>query len=484
MKSPHGSRLDPSGISLFNRSLLMATALVVVVGLVTGAVAMRLGSSDAAGTSAQPETPIAAGFFYPWYPSHWTENDVYPYTNYTPSLGHYSSTDSSTVAQQLELAERAHLDAFISSWWEPGETTDVSLQHILSQTASSGSPIKWATYYEREGYESPGVAHIASDLQYMNYYLFSSPAYLFVDGKPVVFAYGEGTDDCTTVDRWLDAQEQSGIDAYVVLKVFEGYTDCPSQPESWHQYSPTSHFDYQPTHSASVSPGFWKSGQGPALERDAFNFEYAVQWMAVTDTTWRLITTWNEWAEGTAVEPALEYGDTYIDILCRNLPGSTPCSASSPTLTPTPGPTPHEPTPTPTPSPLPSTTPSPATTPSLTPSPTPTPTSTPAAETASASPSPTETPAEATPKNRPPRGPKHGDIDCSESVTSLDALQILRGVAGMTQVTQCDGSTSQVSGPHDVNCDGSVDALDALWVLRFVAGETLQASGGCPEIGS
>lgn len=460
----------------------MAALAIAVISVVVGSASAHLVPGTFADANAQPSTPITAAFFYPWYPSHWTENEIHPYTNYSPSMGHYSSIDPSTVEQQLAMAQQAHINAFISSWWEPGEVTDVNLQQILSITSSLGVSVKWSTYYEREGYSNPAASQIASDLQYMNTHLFASPAYLRVGGKPVVFAYGEGSDGCATVNRWLDAQAQSSLDVYVVLKVFEGYASCPTQPESWHQYSPTSYFDYQPTHSVSVSPGFWKAGEAPVLQRDAFNFEYAVQWMAVTNTTWRLITTWNEWAEGTSIEPALEYGDEYIDILCRNLPGSTPCAGTSPTASPSAIPTPGTPTSeTPTPPAPPSQTPEQATE-TPTSAPTPTPTATPSTSPAPPQETPTPTP-QPTPKNKPPRGPKHGDIDCNQSVNSLDALQLLKTMAGMSQATSCLDSTLSADEAHDVDCDGVVSALDALMILRFAAGYTASSSG-CPAVGS
>jgi hypothetical protein len=456
--------------------------------------AMNQRPASSTATAFQPQPPITAAFFYPWYPSHWLEGGTYPFTNYTPSLGLYSSTDEPIVTDQLALARQAHIDAFISSWWEPGEVTDIAFQDILRITESSGSPIRWSTYYEREGYANPSPAQIGSDLQYLDAHVFASPAYLRVNGKPVVFAYGEGSDGCATIDRWLQAEAQIGLDVYVVLKVFEGYSNCPSQPDSWHQYSPTSHFDYQPGHSVTVSPGFWKIGQEPLLTRNAGNFEYAVQWMAVTNTTWRLITTWNEWAEGTSIEPALEYRNDYIDILCRNLPGPEPCTTATPA--PTAAPTPPGPTPTSTPPStptapsIPTSTPLPSRTPTNTPSPpsgtqpSPTLTTTPQA-TAGATATPTPKHA---PRSKPPRALLHGDTDCSQTVDSLDALRILRRVAVLApaQAEACAPplSSQEEARAYDVNCDGVVGATDSLAILRYVAGLSNTENDLCPVIGS
>ncbi|HEY5626138.1 MAG TPA: glycoside hydrolase family 99-like domain-containing protein [Dehalococcoidia bacterium] len=402
-------------------------------------------------TVSQPQTPITAAFFYPWYPSHWTENGVYPYTNFTPSLGYYSSMDPAVVTEQLTLAGQARIDAFISSWWEPGEVTDVALQQILGITEQTGAAIRWSTYYEGEAYGDPAPATIAADLLYMETNLFSSPAYLRVDDKPVIFVYASGSDGCAMADRWAQAQTIAGIDAYIVLKVFYGYATCADQPESWHQYSPTSAFEYHGPYSVSVSPGFAKIGETAALKRSLATFETGVQWMALVDVDWRLITTWNEWAEGTSIEPATEYGNAYIDILCRNLPGSIDCVSSITTPTPTPGSTASTDTPLPTDSALP-----------------------PLAPTA------TPTPASTAP---PPLSLYGGDGDCDGDTDSVDVLHILRFAAGLAAAGggSCpDAGATPVSPNGDVDCDDDVDSADALELLRFLAGLPFSLSGSCP----
>ena len=279
--------------------------------------------------SFQPAPPIQAAFFYPWFPNAWTQGGVYPYTNYSPSLGFYNSAGDSTIDRQLELARQAHIEAFIASWWGQGHHTDAALQHILGRTERSGSPypgLRWAIYYEEEGYSDPSASQIAADLNYLAGTAFSHPAYLQVNGRPVVFVYSAGGDGSGMAARWAQAKAQFP-NVYVVLKVYFGYRTDPNQPDSWHQYGPASAYDSQVPYSVSVSPGFWKKGETPRLGRDLSRFEADVQRMAASGAFWQLITTWNEWGEGTSVEPAAQFGNSYLDILCRKLPGSDPCGA-------------------------------------------------------------------------------------------------------------------------------------------------------------
>jgi hypothetical protein len=298
-------------------------------------------------TSPVTRGPIHAAFFYPWFPQAWTQLGIYPYTNYHPSFGYYSSTDDAIIDQQLQLAAQAHLDAFISSWWGQGHYTDSAFQHILARSERAGSPnpnLRWAIYYENEGQGDPTSTQILGDLNYLASNAFSHPGYLHINGKPVVFVYADPNDACGMADRWVQAKTAFGGNVYLVLKVFAGYGSCASQPDAWHQYAPAKDYDVQGSYSAVVSPGFWKVGESPRLARDPVRFEADVQKGVASGAFWQLITTWSEWGEGTIIEPATEWGNQYIDILCRNWPGSTPCPGSA-----TPTPTSALPTATPVP---------------------------------------------------------------------------------------------------------------------------------------
>ncbi len=70
-----------------------------------------------------------------------------------------------------------------------------------------------------------------------------------------------------------------------------------------------------------------------------------------------------------------------------------------------------------------------------------------------------------------------GDTDCSGIVTSIDALQVLRGVAGIGEPAQC------LEAAGDTDCDSERDSVDALRILRHVASLAVGAPPGCTPIG-
>jgi hypothetical protein len=294
-----------------------ASLIISVLTLATFLTAAHLSAAQ-----AQTSTPIRATFFYPWYPESW-----YPTSHFTPTLGApYNSSDPSVLSYQVAAMEYAHINVAIASWWGQGTPTDNRIPLLLA--ATENSPLKWALYYE----PSPGTQ--ASDLSYIYSKYASNPSYEHVNGKPVLFVYSRSVASCADTANWVALNAGR---FYLDLQVFEGYQNCAIQPDQWHQYAPASRTDEQSGHSYSISPGYWKYNSAtPLLARDPTAFTQAVQAMVASGEPWQLITTWNEWGEGTAVEDAIQwqtadnYGQ-YVDILHNAGPSSATPSPATPT---------------------------------------------------------------------------------------------------------------------------------------------------------
>ncbi|CAA9237719.1 MAG: hypothetical protein AVDCRST_MAG93-1170, partial [uncultured Chloroflexia bacterium] len=172
---------------------------------------------------------------------------------------------------------------------------------------------KWAFYYEKESYPNLPRSEIEADLAYLKTKYANEPTYAWVNGKPVMYVYNVGGSTCALVDKWTAAAKGEW---YLVLKVFSGYRTCANQPDSWHQYAPANATDHQRNYSYSISPGFWRADEPSArLERDLERFKQNVRDMVASNAPWQLVTTFNEWGEGTVVESADEWGNTYLDTL-------------------------------------------------------------------------------------------------------------------------------------------------------------------------
>jgi hypothetical protein len=272
---------------------------------------------------SQPSFPIHATFYYAWYPEAWLRDPVFPYSRFHPSLDYYSAYDARVVRKHTDAMLYANLDAGIYSWWSPDgyPQTDEIFSNYLA--AARTTPFRWAIYYEREGYDNPTVEKIRSDLEYIRDRYASKPAYLKVDGRFVVYVYGNSADSCDTASRWREANT---VGAYIVLKGFAGFRTCSAQPDAWHQYSAAlAEYDFSPD-AFMIAPGFdeW-SERSPRLTRDVTRWRSDIAAMVASNARWQLVLTFNEWPEGTAVESAKEWATpsgygAYLDALHELLP--------------------------------------------------------------------------------------------------------------------------------------------------------------------
>jgi hypothetical protein len=259
---------------------------------------------------------VRATFYYPWFPEAWNQSGLNPFTHYHPSDGFYNGADPSAVAQQIKAMQYGKISVGIASWWGQGTPTDGKFPTLLSTAGGTG--FRWALYYEKEGTTDPSPAQIAADLAYINGRYGSNPNLYKIGGRPVVFVYGGPTDGCGMADRW--AQGNAAASDYVVLKVFPGYTGCANQPSGWHQYSPAMAEDEQAGHAFAISPGFWIANGSVRLARDLTRWKADIRAMVASKEPWQLVTTFNEWGEGTAVESATEWATAsgfgaYLDAL-------------------------------------------------------------------------------------------------------------------------------------------------------------------------
>jgi glycosyl hydrolase family 99 len=264
----------------------------------------------------QPSFPIRAAFYYPWFPQGWSQQGMNPFTHYHPLLGRYDVRSPSVLAAHIRAMRYAGLQAGIASWWGPGSLTDNNLGPLLK--AAAGQPFRWSVYDEAEGQGDPTVGQLTADLTYLRDHYGTNPSFLRIGGRFVVFVYAQPHDGCAMADRWKRANT---VGAYVVLKVFDGYRGCASHPDGWHQYGPLEAVSDQAPFSYTVSPGFWKANEPTAgLARSIDRWRQSLRAMVASKARFQLVTTFNEWGEGTSVEAATEWASpsgmgTYLDAL-------------------------------------------------------------------------------------------------------------------------------------------------------------------------
>jgi hypothetical protein len=264
----------------------------------------------------QPAFPIRMAFYYAWYPQLWTVNGITPYAQQQPRSGYYDSADLEVIRSHLTSMEYGKIEAGIYTWYGSGTKSDALFTVVLRETGDR--MFRWALHYGNEFDLDPPSTQIAEDLSYIRERYGKDPSYLRIDGRFVVFVHGDSNSDaCEVADRWTQANT---ADAYLILRVGVGYTGCASQPDDWHHYSPPQESVAEGGHSFAISPGFWRVGEPPRLARDLARWKKNVQQMVNSGARFHLITSFNRWSDGTAVENAFEWDSTsgyglYLDAL-------------------------------------------------------------------------------------------------------------------------------------------------------------------------
>ena len=129
--------------------------------------------------SAFLAAPAHAGtvaiFYYAWYGTpardgswqHWNQNGHQPpgdlYSRYYPARGAYSSSDPSVVNAQMAEIAAAGVDEVIVSWWGRGSLEDTRLPMVLAAARRHG--LQAAIHLEP--YPGRTIATIAQDLPYL-----------------------------------------------------------------------------------------------------------------------------------------------------------------------------------------------------------------------------------------------------------------------------------------------------------------------------
>lgn len=297
-------------------------------------------------TPTKPKQPSdrVGVFYYPWYETpdvdgqwgHWEggiqhspPHDIA--SDYYPVLGAYSSGDPNIVKQHFMWLRQAGVGLVISSWWGPGDYTD-NVANLLLDTASEYTLKVTFLLEPRAGRNG---RELVQDIRYLYAKYGKHPAFYWTtkrspwctnnEPRGVFFIWGGAPEENPKDEprywaQWMDrvhAQKPSSFVFYDVTNndfVEQGHFDGlynytlfeedPSHAYAWaRELSP--HAWYIP----SVMPGFQtlREPKGVNFPRNGGR-TYSDQWEAALGTGVEpdlvTITSFNEWHEGTQIEPA------------------------------------------------------------------------------------------------------------------------------------------------------------------------------------
>jgi glycoprotein endo-alpha-1,2-mannosidase len=282
-------------------------AVLVAVLAVTPALAT-------AGGNLRTTTVRSAIFYYPWYgnPSHdgayehWQQNGGRPpqriASAYFPARGVYSSGDRALVIAQMREIAATGVDQVVVSWWGRGSLEDQRLAMTVGAARTAG--LSAAAHVEP--YRGRSAASVEEDV-----------AHLRRLGITDLYVYG--SDDLPT-DEWAALNDrlaapvrvfaQTGRVALAAAGHFDGiYTyDVLSWGGGTFRRICTQAHAAGLLCAPSVGPGYnaERASGDIRVKPRRFGATYDAMWQAAlgSDGDFVTITSYNEWHEGTQIEPA------------------------------------------------------------------------------------------------------------------------------------------------------------------------------------
>lgn len=292
--------------------------------------------------SGNSNRPVLA-FYYPWYsPSTWCSCQM----SDLPTI-QYTSSDSATISRQLTWAMQAGISGFISSWWGPGDATDKNLATLLTLTpkiaASTGSHFASSIYFESDSPAFTSESGIVSGLQYMIAHYSSSPYFFHWNGKPVLFfwdplGHGRTLAEWAAIRSQVDPNNQmiwsaEGVDMSL-LSVFDGIhlfsggywglqqgdmaavdQGFRAKIDAYNQANNT-----QKIWAAGIIPGYndtlvpGRTGTYIVPRNNGATYSQGWTGAIASNPDWITITSFNEWFEGSMIEPSVTYGMLYLNL--------------------------------------------------------------------------------------------------------------------------------------------------------------------------
>lgn len=338
----------------------LKSLIVVTVSLLCFSCSNKDGDELQQPESFKPELPVKSNkmkvyaHFMVWFETdtsnplskgkwgwHWTMNatDLDPSNGkiaswYHPLTGPYASGDPDILAYQCLLMKYSGIDGVIVDWY--GANADNTTARHTYNTEVLFQEIKktglqFAICYEDNSLGSADVGAARSDMTYLSSTFFQSDNYVKIDGRPLLLDFGpqkiKEPHSWTRVFQILTTKPY-----FLALNGCAQYcsnTDDPNamgefvwvnaHPEAWYREAKTK-FSYV---MGGAMPGFkdYYKGGGAGTGYTPYDDEqgqlFINQLNAAKDAGLPSvqISTWNDYGEGTIIEPTQENGYRYLTTL-------------------------------------------------------------------------------------------------------------------------------------------------------------------------
>lgn len=316
---------------------------------------------------AEQDHPPVLAHYMPWYASepvsgawgwHWTMNTFNPgdpanptfATHDPPLIGPYDSTDPHLIEYHVLLLKIAGIDGFVFDWYGVSDFRDYAFIHrstLAMIDALEGAGLKFAICYEDQsvkhraeelGLTAEQVLDAGrADIGWLRDVAFQDPHYLRINGRPVLMIFGP---QYFTSEQWQELRphsqpqnpllfglphliDETGMDGPMGWPPVYGGREIPVT--EWTDYlarlSETGVARGQYIHVAF--PGFHdiyeEAGVHPSYgsidPRNGDTLRETLQRALNSSAPIIQIATWNDFGEGTVIEPTTGLGYRNLEIV-------------------------------------------------------------------------------------------------------------------------------------------------------------------------
>lgn len=301
---------------------------------------------------------LVLAHYMPWYMAkpysqvwgwHWTMNTFDPTgekggkpklaSHFTPLIGPYDSGDPAVLEYHLLTMKGAGIDGVIVDWYGLEDFRDYAFLHhntvkLVEMIDKLG--MKFAICYEDQTIpalvegkkiaENQRVSHAVGDLEWMAEHWFSKRSYVAFDGKPVLLSFGQaGLTDQEWTETFkslkkpinyfsLHLRRTSAIGAFdwpIPSQGMKAHERFLKEAKGWKSSIPVvcpRFVDIYEEAKVSKSYGRMEDEDGKAFRR-------MLESAFATKSPIVQLATWNDWGEGTIIEPSIEFGYRDLEVV-------------------------------------------------------------------------------------------------------------------------------------------------------------------------
>jgi hypothetical protein len=282
---------------------------------------------------------------------HWTMNRFNPdkivagrreiAAHYYPQIGPYDSGDPAVIEYQLLTMKLAGIDGVIVPWSGLTDLYDYAVNHrhtqaLHDQAAKLG--MSFAICYEDQTIpklvsagrlkEEDRVPHARHEIEWMQKNWFATPSYLKFGGRPVLLSFGQsGLTDAEWTEVLgslkeppvyvsLHHRRTAAAGAFDWPLPKEGLEavdrfDAESKAKAWRCTIPVAFPRFHDIYDEAKVHESWGRIDDDRGRTFATTLERALR----SGAPFVQIATWNDWGEGTIIEPSLEFGDRDLKMI-------------------------------------------------------------------------------------------------------------------------------------------------------------------------